>query len=279
MTVKEALLYAKQKLKNVPDRDVDAVWIVGLICGLRRGELHIQTEKNLTPQQEEVLESVLNRRAAREPLQYIFGRVPFFNIALKTDRRALIPRDETALLTELAVSLIRQKDYRTLLDLGTGSGAIALACKFNVSALAVCAADISSDALALAEENARELNLGVELKQSDCFSALDGRTFDCILSNPPYIAQADLEKLERELSFEPQNALDGGPDGLDFYRIIIAQAADHLNAGGMLMFEMGAGQRETIEYLLLKAGFSDITVTKDYAGIERIIHCFKEEKT
>ena len=103
--------------------------------------------------------------------------------------------------------------------------------------------------------------------------------FDCILSNPPYIAQADLEKLERELFFEPQNALDGGPDGLDFYRIIIAQAADHLNAGGMLMFEMGAGQRETIEYLLLKAGFSDITVTKDYAGIERIIHCFKEEKT
>ena len=222
---------------------------------------------------------MLNRRAAREPLQYIFGRVPFFNIALKTDRRALIPRDETALLTELAVSLIRQKGYRTLLDLGTGSGAIALACKFNVPALAVCAADISSDALALAEENARELNLGVELKQSDCFSALDGRTFDCILSNPPYIAQADLEKLERELSFEPQNALDGGPDGLDFYRIIIAQAADHLNAGGMLMFEMGAGQRETIEYLLLKAEFSDITVTKDYAGIERIIHCFKEEKT
>lgn len=205
--------------------------------------------------------------------------MPFFNIALKTDRRALIPRDETALLTELAVSLIRQKGYRTLLDLGTGSGAIALACKFNVPALAVCAADISSDALALAEENARELNLGVELKQSDCFSALDGRMFDCILSNPPYIAQADLEKLERELSFEPQNALDGGPDGLDFYRIIVAQAADHLNAGGMLMFEMGAGQRETIEYLLLKAGFSDITVTKDYAGIERIIHCFKEEKT
>ena len=269
MTVKEALLYAKQKLKNVPDRDVDAAWIVGLICGLRRGELHIQTEKILTPQQEEVLGSVLNRRAAREPLQYIFGRVPFFNIALKTDRRALIPRDETALLTELAVSLIRQKGYRTLLDLGTGSGAIALACKFNVPALAVCAADISSDALALAEENARELNLGVELKQSDSFSALDG----------PYIAQADLEKLERELFFEPQNALDGGPDGLDFYRIIIAQAADHLNAGGMLMFEMGAGQRETIEYLLLKAGFSDITVTKDYAGIERIIHCFKEEKT
>lgn len=279
MTVKEALLYAKQKLKNVPDRDVDAAWIVGLICGLRRGELHIQTEKILTPQQEEVLGSVLNRRAAREPLQYIFGRVPFFNIALKTDRRALIPRDETALLTELAVSLIRQKGYRTLLDLGTGSGAIALACKFNVPALAVCAADISSDALALAEENARELNLGVELKQSDCFSALDGRMFDCILSNPPYIAQADLEKLERELFFEPQNALDGGPDGLDFYRIIIAQAADHLDAGGMLMFEMGAGQRETIEYLLLKAGFSDITVTKDYAGIERIIHCFKEEKT
>lgn len=278
MTVKDALLCAKQTLKNVPDRDVDAAWIVGLICGLSRGELHIQTEKELTPQQENALEAVLSRRAAREPLQYIFGRVPFLNIELKTDRRALIPRDETAILTELAVSLIRQKGYRSLLDLGTGSGAIALACKYNIPSLSVCASDISSDALTLAEENAHALALSIELKKSDCFSALGGRTFDCILSNPPYIAQADLEKLERELSFEPQNALDGGPDGLDFYRTIIAQASGHLNAGGMLMFEMGLGQREAIEYLLLKAGFSDITVTRDYAGIERIIHCFKEEK-
>lgn len=278
MTVGDALLQAKKMLQNVPDRDVDAAWIVGLICGLSRGQLSLEKDRELTQKQQDALEAVLTRRAAREPLQYIFGRVPFFNITLKTDCRALIPRDETAILTELAVSLIRQKNYRTLLDLGTGSGAIALACKFNIPTLSVCGADISRDALTLAEENARELGLDLELIQSDCFCALSGRTFDCILSNPPYIAQADLEKLERELSFEPQNALDGGPDGLDFYRTIIAQASGHLNAGGMLMFEMGLGQREAIEYLLLKAGFSSITVTKDYAGIERMIHCFKEEK-
>lgn len=277
MTVREALLCAKEELRNVPDRDVDAAWIVSMICGLRRGELHIQTEQELTQQQQDVLAAVLARRAKREPLQYIFGRVPFLNIELKTDRRALIPRDETALLAELAVSLIRQKGYHSLLDLGTGSGAIALACKYNIPSLSVCASDISSDALALTEENARTLALSIELKKSDCFSALNGQTFDCILSNPPYIAQAELEKLERELSFEPQNALDGGPDGLDFYRAIIAQAPGYLNTGGMLMFEIGLGQREAVEYLLLKAGFSDITVTKDYAGIERIIHCFKEE--
>ncbi len=279
MTVGEALLYARQVLKDVPDRDVDAAWIVGWVSGLSRSRLQLEKAMELTQQQQNTLCRILARRAKREPLQYIFGRLPFLNIELKTDSRALIPRDETAILTELALSIITQKKYQSMLDLCTGSGAIALACKYNLPYLSVCASDISADALSLAKENAQKLGLAVEWQESDLFARLESRTFDCILSNPPYIAQRDLEKLEKELSFEPQNALDGGADGLDFYREIIAQASRHLNSGGMLMFEMGAGQREVIEYLMIKAGFCDITVTNDYSGIERIIHCFKEDES
>ncbi len=277
MTVKEALAHAKKVLNCVPDRDVDAAWIVCAVCALTRSELHFEGEKELTENQVKMLESILARRASREPLQYIFGTVPFYNIELKTDSRALIPRDETAILVETAIDYINKNGYKSMLDIGTGSGAIAIACKVNAPGLSVCAVDISKKALSLAEENAKMNSAQIELLESDLFSAVQNRKFDCIISNPPYIPTKDLEKLERELSFEPQNALDGGSDGLDFYRDIIAEAKNHLNNNGMLMFEIGFDQGDALKALLSKAGFVDSYIIKDYDNLDRIVYCFYEE--
>ncbi len=277
MTVFQAIEYAKRELNSVPDRDVDVAWIVCAVTGISRNELHFEEKKELTQKQCELLENIVKRRKTREPLQYIFGNVPFYNITLCCDKRALIPRDETAVLAETAVLQIKQHGYSTVLDIGTGSGAIALAIKNELKQISVCACDISSDALSLAKENAKMLALDVEFVQSDLFSALNGRRFDVILSNPPYIPTKDIEKLERELFFEPQNALDGGSDGLDFYREIISQAREYLNKNGLLMFEIGFDQADAVKILLAKNGFSEVTVKKDYSGLDRIVYCFKGE--
>lgn len=276
MTVKEALNKAKEELKNVPDRDVDASWIVCAVAGITRSELHFLSDKELSEKQILLLEKILERRKTREPLQHIFGFVPFYNIELKTDKRALIPRDETAILAELAIDFISKNQYNTVLDIGTGSGAIAITVKKNLPKVRVTASDISENALSLARENAIKNNTDIEFIKSDLFENISGK-FDAILSNPPYIPTKDIEKLERELSFEPENALDGGADGLDFYRDIILEAKEYLNKNGLLMFEIGFDQGDAVKTLLAKSGFTDAKVVKDYAGLDRIVYCFYEE--
>lgn len=277
MTVQQALTKAKEMLKNVPDRDVDAAWIVCASSGLSRAQLHLDKDKELSEKQETLLNAILLRRQTREPLQYIFGSVPFLNVELKTDSRALIPRDETAYLCENAISIIKEKKFSSILDLCTGSGAIAVCLKANLPDCSVCASDISTSALTLAKENAENNNAEIEFVESDLFCLLANRKFDCIISNPPYIPTKDIEKLEKELTFEPQNALDGGCDGLDFYRDIISEAKDHLNSGGMLMFEIGFDQADAVKALLAKKGFTDIYLLKDYSNLDRIVYCFNEE--
>ncbi len=277
MTVLQALSKAKEMLNNVPDRDVDAAWIVCASSGLSRAQLHLDRDKELTEKQEQLLNEILLRRQKREPLQYIFGSVPFLNVEIKTDSRALIPRDETAYLCENAISIIKQKNYSSILDLCTGSGAIAVCLKVNLPKASVSASDISASALTLAKENAQANNAEIEFIESDLFAEILSRKFDCIISNPPYIPTKDIEKLEKELTFEPQNALDGGSDGLDFYRDIIDEAKDHLNLGGMLMFEIGFDQADAVKALLAKKGFTDIFLLKDYSNLDRIVYCFYEE--
>ncbi len=275
MTVKDALKKAKEELKNVPDRDVDASWIVCAVSGLTRNQLHFDSDKNLSQKQEQILDSILARRKTREPLQHIFGFVPFYNIELKTDKRALIPRDETAILVEKALEFINAKNYKTVLDIGTGSGAIAISIKKNVDA-SVSAVDISEDALSLAKENAKLNETEISFIKSDLFENVSGK-FDVILSNPPYIPTKDIEKLEKELSFEPECALDGGSDGLDFYRDIIMDAKDHLNKNGLLMFEIGYDQGDAVRTLLSKSGFTENYLLKDYSGLDRIVYTFYED--
>jgi len=276
MTVNNALVLAKQTLNNVPDRDVDAVWIVCAVTGIKRNSLHFEKDKELTEKQIVSLNAILQRRKTREPLQYILGFVPFYNIILNTDNRALIPRDETALLVEQALDFIQKNNYKTILDIGTGSGAIAISVKKNAPETCVTAVDISEKAISLAKENAKENETEIEFIKSDLFENLQNRKFDCILSNPPYIPTKDMEKLEKELSFEPKNALDGGSDGLDFYRDIICQAKEHLNKNGLLMFEIGFDQGDAVKTLLSKSGFTDSVVLKDYSRLDRIVYTFYE---
>lgn len=273
MTVSQAIKRAREVLDKVPERDVDSAWIVCFVCALSRSELHFCKDKELTPAQANELEEILARRATREPLQYIFGSVPFYNIELKTDARALIPRDETACIAEKTIGIIQQKKYSSVLDIGTGSGAIAIAIAKNCDCR-VCALDISEEALSLARENADKNEVELEFIKSDLFSEVKNRRFDVIISNPPYVATRELDKLERELSFEPQNALDGGADGLDFYREIISEAKEHLNEGGLLVLEIGFDQAAAIKTLLTGAGFTNFTVEKDYSGLDREVYCF-----
>ena len=274
MNIKDALALAKRELNNVPDRDVDAAWIVCSVMGVSRSALHFEGERELTKKQEEALLNIVERRKKREPLQYIFGFVPFYNVELKTDSRALIPRDETAILVEKALEFINEKQYNTVLDIGTGSGAIAVSVKKNAS-VSVTASDISEQALSLARENAEKNKCEIEFIKSDLFENIT-KNFDVILSNPPYIPTKDIERLERELSFEPQNALDGGSDGLDFYRDIIFEAKQHLNKGGLLMLEIGFDQGDAVKALLAKNGFTESVVLKDYSGLDRIAYTFYE---
>ena len=276
MTINDALILAKEELNNVPDRDVDAVWIVCAVTGVKRNSLHFEKDKELTEKQILTLNAILQRRKTREPLQYILGFVPFYNVILNTDDRALIPRDETALLVEEALGFIAKNNYSSVLDIGTGSGAIAISIKKNAPAVCVCAVDISEKALSLAKENAKENQTDIEFIKSDLFENLQARKFDCILSNPPYIPTKDMEKLEKELFFEPQNALDGGSDGLDFYRDIIEEAKEHLNKNGLLMFEIGFDQGDAVKTLLAKNGFTDSVVLKDYSNLDRIVYTFYE---
>jgi release factor glutamine methyltransferase len=276
MTVNDALILAKETLFNVPDRDVDAVWIVCAVTGIKRNSLHFEKDKELTEKQILTLNAILERRKTREPLQYILGFVPFYNIILNTDARALIPRDETALLVEEALIRIKRNLYKTVLDIGTGSGAIAIAVKKNAPDILVTAVDISENALSLAKENAKENETEIEFIKSDLFENLQNRKFDCILSNPPYIPTKNMEKLEKELSFEPKNALDGGSDGLDFYRDIIEEAKEHLTKGGLLMFEIGFDQADAVRTLLSKKGFTDNYVLQDYSKLDRIVLAFYE---
>ena len=271
MTVREALAFARKTLDQVPDRDVDAAWILCAVTGLSRGLLSVEGDRVLTDREEALLNAILARRATREPLQYIFGSVPFYDLELKTDKRALIPRDETALLAEEVIRLARENGWKTALDIGTGSGALALSIKHSLPDVSVTASDISTDALALAKENADRLHLNVRFVESDLFEKLAGEKFDLIVSNPPYIPTKDLETLEKELSFEPENALDGGADGLDFYRDIIAEAPAHLNNGGCLAFEIGFDQADAVSILLSKKGFDRVRVLKDYAGLDRMV--------
>ena len=276
MTVNDALILAKEALNNVPDRDVDVIWIVCAVTGIKRNSLHFEKDKELTEKQIFNLNAILERRKTREPLQYILGFVPFYNIILNTDNRALIPRDETALLVEQALKFIEKNNYKTVLDIGTGSGAIAISVKKNAPQACVTAVDISENAIFLAKENAKENETEIEFIKSDLFENLQNKKFDCILSNPPYIPTKDMGKLEKELSFEPKNALDGGSDGLDFYRDIIQEAKEHLNKNGLLMFEIGFDQGDAVKTLLSKSGFTDSVVLKDYSKLDRIVYTFYE---
>jgi release factor glutamine methyltransferase len=208
------------------------------------------------------------RRAGGEPVAYIVGEREFFGHVFRVAPAVLIPRPETELLVERA--LARLPVNGAVLDLGAGSGAVAVSLALARPDAEVVAVDRSSAALAVARENAARLGARVEFLDSDWFSALGGRRFDLIVSNPPYVASGDPHLRRGDVRFEPLSALAAGPDGLDDIRRIVAQARAHLNPGGWLLFEHGFDQADICQALLREADFCQAQSWEDLSGIKRI---------
>ncbi|WP_088177618.1 peptide chain release factor N(5)-glutamine methyltransferase [Ferriphaselus sp. R-1] len=221
----------------------------------------------VAPEHQARFDAGLARRLAGEPLAYILGEREFFGLDFKVTPATLIPRADTELLVELAL----QRQSTSVLDLGTGSGAVALSIAHARPDALVTAVDASAAALAVARENAVRLGLlNVALVESDWFAALAGRTYDLIVSNPPYIAADDPHLVQGDLPFEPASALASGADGLDDIRRIVAAAPDYLRAGGELLLEHGYDQADRVRSLLEQRGFGEVRSFRDLAGIERV---------
>ena len=210
------------------------------------------------------------RRAAGDPLQYVLGRADFMGHAFRSDARALIPRCDTEPLCEAVIERAGALKAPSVLELGAGSGAVSVSVKLACPGASVTAADVSRDALDLCRENAALHGVQIEWVESDWFSALAGRKFDLIFSNPPYIPSHELNVLQSEVRREPALALDGGADGLDFYRRTMLELPGHLNAGGSLLFETGDGESEAV-LAMLAGRFAHTEMRRDLGGLPRVV--------
>ncbi|WP_425261690.1 peptide chain release factor N(5)-glutamine methyltransferase [Rubrivivax sp. RP6-9] len=221
----------------------------------------------LAPAQAAAFEAALARRAAGEPLAYIVGEKEFHGLALAVSPAVLVPRPETELLVDWALELLAGQAAPTVADLGTGSGAVALAVRHRCPAARLTATDASPAALAVARANAERLGLPLQLAAGSWWQALPGQVFDLVLSNPPYIAGDDHHL--PALAHEPRQALTPEGDGLQALRAIVAGAPDHLHAGGWLLLEHGFDQAGAVQALLAAAGFQTIATRTDLAGLPR----------
>ena len=215
-------------------------------------------------------ELLCEQRRNGTPLAYLLGYREFWSLKLKVSPDVLIPRPETEYLVEWAIEITEQQSCSTLVDMGTGSGAIALAMKSACPQLDVTATDASTDALAVARENAVALSLDIELTESDWWGSLGGQEWSLILSNPPYIAATDPHLQSGDLRFEPVAALTDGDDGLGAIRTIVNGAPAHLEAGGWLLIEHGYDQAASVAKLMTERGFGNVTLRHDLAGRPRV---------
>jgi release factor glutamine methyltransferase len=216
------------------------------------------------------IDRLVERRAAGEPVAYILGEREFYGRAFRVTPDTLIPRTETEHLVEAALARLGDRDDARVLDIGTGSGCIAITLKLERPAWSVCAVDISERTLTVARSNGERQAAEVEWLESDLFAALAGRRFDLIVSNPPYVAEGDAHLSQGDLRFEPSGALASGRDGLDALRGIVATAPEHLAPAGWLILEHGWDQGDAVAALLAKAGFVDRFLVRDLAGHARV---------
>jgi len=242
-----------------------------LLChalGITRVGLITQSERQLTAEEAARLSGFVGRRIAGEPIAYIVGQREFFGLPFQVSPAVLIPRPDTELIVELALERLPARGR--MLDMGTGSGAIAVSVAHTRRDAQVTALDVSDAALAVARANADANGAQVRFVRSDWFAALAGDAFELVVSNPPYIASGDEHLAQGDLRFEPVDALTDHADGLSDLRTIIAGAARHLVAGGWLLLEHGYDQAETVRGLLREAGYLEAQSWRDLAGIERV---------
>ena len=258
---------------QLPDSDtalLDVELLLARVLGKSRSYLHTWPDKQLSAGQLEALNALLERRRQGEPIAYLLGRQGFWTLDLEVSPATLIPRADTERLVEVALELAPSSMARVL-DLGTGTGAIALALASERPGWTVLGCDLQPEALALALENRQQTGLtAVDFVCSDWFSALQGQVFDLIVSNPPYIASDDPHLAQGDVRFEPASALVSGKDGLDAIRHIIAIAPAHLAADGWLLIEHGWQQGDAVRALLQTRGFTAVQSWQDLSGHPRV---------
>ena len=275
MNISEWLAHAEAQLTatGCPDPAIDARWMAEDTLGMSRTDLKFESERAVPAEALERLEAMLARRCAGEPVQYILGSADFMGLKFQVGPGVLIPRQDTETLVEAALIALQEAGPGpAVLDLCAGSGCIGLSLASLAPHAAVTLSDASREALEIARKNMHALGVKAELRHGDLFAAVGRSRFDLIASNPPYIPRGELPTLQKEVQYEPRLALDGGPDGLDFYRRIAKDAGAHLNPGGSIYLEVGAGQAPAVLELLkshlpcLEAG-----TIKDLNGIERVV--------
>jgi release factor glutamine methyltransferase len=270
-TLADASRAAAARLTDSDSPQLDAELLLACALGCDRSHLHAHPEAPLSASQAQHYGELVEARRRGEPIAYLTGEREFWSLLLKVTPATLIPRPETELLVEQALTLIPAGADWQIADLGTGSGAIALAIAKERPRCRVSAVDVSSEALAVAGENAQRLHLGnVEFLQGDWFSPIADRRFQVIVSNPPYVGTGDPHLAQGDLRFEPRQALSSGRDGLQDIRRIIASAPTHLQAGGHLLLEHGFEQGAAVRQLLQASGFTDACSVRDLSGHERV---------
>ena len=267
--IKESVLKLEQA--GIADAKTDVFLLLEEAAGITKAGYLLDPDRELSASESELFDGFLERRMQHEPCQYIIGCTEFYGLPFFVNEHVLIPRQDTELLVEEALKMTEEDSK--VLDLCTGSGAIAVAIKHSRPGTAVTALDLSKEALETAKKNAEQNGCGIEFSESDLFDVLDEeRKFDVIVSNPPYISEAEYETLMPEVKdHEPSLALLAGEEGLDIYRRLITEAPRYLVKGGALLVEIGCSQAEAVSRLFKENGFKEIKVIKDLAGLDRVV--------
>ena len=271
MTYKQAEQRGELLLQEagVMDAKIDAWLLLEMVAKIDRSFYFTHINEEVEPEVLTEYERVLEKRAEHVPLQYITGEQEFMGMTFKVNSNVLIPRQDTETLVEDTLKVIEPQ--MEVLDLCTGSGCILLSILKNEPTVRGTGSDVSKQALLVAKENAKLHDLEAEWVRGNLFDNVSG-SYDVIVSNPPYIAQAEIPRLMPEVAqFEPIQALDGGVDGLDFYRKITEEAPQYLKENGYLFFEIGYDQGQEVQRLMCEAGFTDVAVIKDLAGNDRVV--------
>lgn len=261
---------------GIDEAELDARYILEYITGLNSAQYFINSEDIIEKDKAEEFFRLIERRSKRIPLSYVIGTRDFFGLTFKVDENVLIPEQETELLVE---EVIKHSEGKSVLDMCTGSGCIAISIALFGKPSKVAASDISEKALEVARENAKSIKAGeISFIQGDMFENVTDK-FDIIVSNPPYIETGEIDELMPEVrDYIPRLALDGDIDGLKFYRIISKEAVKKLNKNGRIFYEIGYNQSRAVASILFENGFTDITVIKDYSGLDRIVMAKLGEK-